>query len=109
VPRIKLTGLSLARKYGRFNIVKTTLEIPDATFRKAKSQAAQKGVSLRDFVTEALEEKMQNTSLTSKLGEPEWLRFAGAFGKTAIQRRETRRIQEAIDREFETIDAEDGD
>ncbi|MGZ8938714.1 MAG: hypothetical protein ACXW32_05825 [Limisphaerales bacterium] len=89
--------------------MKTTLEIPDATFRKAKSQAAQKGISLRDFVTQALEEKMRSPPTTSKRGEPEWLRFAGAFGKTATQRQETRRIQEAIDREFETIDAEDLD
>ena len=89
--------------------MKTTLEIPDATFRKAKSQASQNGVSLRDFVTEALEEKLRKTSPRSKSGEPEWMRFAGAFGKTAAQRRETRRIQNVIDREFGRVDPEDAD
>lgn len=38
--------------------MKTTLEIPDAVFRKAKSAAAERGVALRVFVTEAVEEKL---------------------------------------------------
>jgi hypothetical protein len=35
------------------------------------------------------------------------MRLAGAFGKTPAQRRETRRIQEVIEREFEVIEPED--
>jgi hypothetical protein len=34
--------------------VKTTLEIPDFLFRRAKSVAAERGISLRQFVTEAV-------------------------------------------------------
>lgn len=86
--------------------MKTTLEIPDATFRKAKSEAAAKGVPFREFVTQAIEEKLrQKRPRTS--GEPEWMHLGGAFAKTPAQRRETRRIQEIIDREFEVIDPEE--
>ena len=38
--------------------MKTTLEIPDPVFRRAKSVAAQRGIALRAFVTEAVEEKL---------------------------------------------------
>ena len=38
--------------------MKTTLEIPDALFRKAKATAAQQGQTLKEFVTEALTEKL---------------------------------------------------
>ena len=34
--------------------MKTTLEIPDAIFRRAKSVAAERGIPLREFVTEAV-------------------------------------------------------
>jgi predicted DNA binding CopG/RHH family protein len=42
--------------------VKTTLEIPDTVFRRAKSKAAERGIPLRQFVTEAVEEKLQTSS-----------------------------------------------
>ena len=38
--------------------MKTTLEIPDPVFRKAKAQAAERGIPLRQFVTEAVQEKL---------------------------------------------------
>jgi hypothetical protein len=87
--------------------LKTTLEIPDKTFRRAKSLAAANGLTLREFVTEALEEKLRAATTPVPGAEPEWLRLVGAFGKTASDRRETRRIQELIDREFEVLDCED--
>lgn len=83
--------------------VKTTLEIPDATFRKAKSEAAAKGVPFREFVTQAVDEKLrQRKPRTGR--QAECMHLAGAFAKTLAQRRETRRIQEVIDREFEIKD-----
>jgi predicted DNA binding CopG/RHH family protein len=36
--------------------VKTTLEIPDPTFRKAKATASALGIPLREYVTQAVEE-----------------------------------------------------
>ena len=38
--------------------MKTTLEIPDALFRKAKATAAHEGRTMKQFVTEALAEKL---------------------------------------------------
>ena len=39
--------------------VKTTLEIPDSLFRKAKATAAQQGRSMKEYVVEALTEKLE--------------------------------------------------
>ena len=38
--------------------MKTTIEIPDALFRRAKSAAAERGVPLRELVSEALADKL---------------------------------------------------
>jgi len=38
--------------------MKTTLEIPDPTFRKAKATAAEMGIPLREYITLAVEEKL---------------------------------------------------
>jgi hypothetical protein len=81
--------------------VKTTLEIPDAIFRRAKSVAAQRGVALRVFVTEAVEEKLAATS--SKEQKP-WVRLAGGLKHL---HKETARINGIMKREFEQIDPED--
>jgi hypothetical protein len=51
-------GLIVSHKYGYPHRVKTTLEIPDPIFRRAKSMAAQHGIPLRAFVTEAVTEKL---------------------------------------------------
>jgi hypothetical protein len=39
--------------------VKTTLEIPDSLFRKAKATAAQQGRSIKEYIVEALTEKLE--------------------------------------------------
>ena len=40
--------------------MKTTLEIPDFLFRRANSVAAERGIPLRQFVTEAVQDKTEN-------------------------------------------------
>jgi hypothetical protein len=89
-----------------YGSVKTTLEIPDPLFRKAKATAAENRESLKQFVTEALQEKLGNARVTGKK-EPEWMKYFGAFGKAAAQRAENRRIEKLIEDEFERIDSED--
>lgn len=48
--------------------VKTTLEIPDTVFRKAKARAAERKIPLRQFVTEAVEEKLARRRHRTSLG-----------------------------------------
>lgn len=84
--------------------MKTTIEIPDPIFRKAKSRAAERGQSLKDFVTEALTSKLGGNIGTSRPTEPPWMQ---GFGELRHLRRETARIQTAIDREFGVVEPED--
>ncbi len=84
--------------------MKTTIEIPDLLFRKAKSKAAERGQTLKELVTEALREKLATNASDNRLGEPEWMQ---GFGKLRRLRKETARIQARIDEMFEVIEPED--
>jgi hypothetical protein len=81
--------------------VKTTLEIPDPIFRRAKSVAARRGIALRAFVTEAVEEKL---ATDSQQDEKPWVRLAGGLKHL---HKETVRINGVIRTEFERIEPED--
>ena len=81
--------------------MKTTLEIPDPVFRKAKVKAAERGIPLRQFVTEAVEEKLAAAPVT---GEKPWMKFAGGLRHL---HNETVRIEKLIEEEFEQIEPED--
>ena len=81
--------------------MKTTLEIPDPIFRRAKSLAAERGIPFRQFVTEAVRDKLASDA---KAGERPWM---AAFGKLRHLRKETARINRLIEEEFEQIEAED--
>ena len=87
--------------------MKTTIEIPETTLRRARDLAAAAGITLKRLVTEAIEEKVGNGGKKSKSGELAWLKLHGAFSKTKVMRAETRRIQKFIDGEFERVDPED--
>ena len=84
--------------------MKTTLEIPDPLFRRAKSKAAERGQSLKQFVTEALHDKLAGGAPKGRTDEPAWMR---GFGKLRRLRKETARIQASIDEQFEGIEPED--
>ncbi len=83
--------------------VKTTIELPDALFRSAKARAAERGQPLKQFVTEALQEKLAGRPRRSA-DEPAWMR---GFGGLKDLRAETRRVQRRIDAAFEEIEPED--
>ena len=74
--------------------MKTTLEIPDQTFRQAKATAGALGIPLREFVTQAVEEKLAMGRRSP--GKP-WLECAGEL---AHLHQETVRIEKIIDDEF---------
>ena len=80
--------------------MKTTLEIPDAVFRRAKSAAAARGISLRAFVTEAVKDKV---AAEMKASERPWLKHVG---KLKHLHKETVRINRFIEQDSEKIDAE---
>ncbi|MEO8131601.1 MAG: hypothetical protein ABJF23_20525 [Bryobacteraceae bacterium] len=75
--------------------MKTPVEIPDATFRKAKAMAGELGISLGEFVTRAVEEKLSLGK--QRKGKP-WLECAGELSHL---HEETPRIQRILDEEFE--------
>jgi len=81
--------------------MKTTLEIPDPIFRRAKSIAAQRGIPLREFITEAVSEKLAGNGKTA---HTPWM---AAFGKLRRLRKETTRINRLIEQEFEALEPED--
>jgi hypothetical protein len=80
--------------------MKTTLEIPDSIFRRAKSVAAARGIPLREFVTEAVRDKLASES---KPSEKPWLKL---MGKLKGLHKETARINRLIEEDSEKIDPE---
>jgi hypothetical protein len=81
--------------------MKTTLEIPDAIFRRAKAKAAEQKIPLRQFVTEAVTVKLEVKSSAQKKARK---KLAGKLGHF---RKETARINALIEREFEGIEPEE--
>jgi len=80
--------------------MKTTLEIPDAIFRRAKSAAAARGIPLRELVTEAVKEKLASESTA---GAKPWLKL---MGKLRHLHKETARINQLIEEDSEKIEPE---
>jgi hypothetical protein len=80
--------------------MKTTLEIPDSVFRRAKARAAERGIPLRQFVTEAVEEKLNLRGTDSK----PWMQMVGGLQHLS---KETARLNRLIEEEFERIEPED--
>ena len=81
--------------------MKTTLEFPDKVFRQAKAKAAERGIPLRQFVTEAVEAKLHESKVAD---DKPWMK---SFGGLRHIHKENVRIQKIIDEEFEKIDPED--
>ena len=80
--------------------MKTTLEIPDAILRRAKAKAAEQRIPLRQFVSEAVAEKLGARSPARQKAR---MKLAGSLRHL---RKETARINTLIEREFETIEPE---
>ena len=83
--------------------MKTTVEIPDALFRKVKAAAAEEGKSLKEFFTEAVSIRL-NQKNPGDSGAMPW---EAAFGGLKHLHRENHRIDGIIAAEFETVDREE--
>lgn len=81
--------------------MKTTLEIPDAVFRRAKAKAATLGLPLRQFVSDAVAEKLGTKSPSREKAK---MKLAGALRHL---HKETKRISRVIEKEFEGIEPEE--
>lgn len=81
--------------------MKTTLEIPDAIFRRAKTAAAERGIPFRALVSEALADKLRAQS--DRDSKP-WMQ---TFGKLRNLHKETARINRIIAEEFDQVETED--
>ena len=79
--------------------MKTTLEMPDSVFRQAKARAAEQGIPLRQFVTDAVADKLRSKPGTTQ----PWLEMAGKLKHLS---KETARINRLIEEEFEQIEPE---
>ena len=81
--------------------MKTTFEMPDHIFRRAKAKAAERQIPLRQFITEAVTEKLDSKPSDSKSERMKWA------GQLRHLRRETARINAILEEEFERIEPED--
>ena len=81
--------------------MKTTLEIPDAIFRRAKARAAEQRIPLRQFVSDAVAEKLKAESPGRAKAI---VKLAGGLRHL---RKESARINRLIEQEFERIEPEE--
>ena len=78
--------------------MKTTVEIPTALYRRSRSIAAVRGISFRQFLAEALEEK------TARSDARGWM---ASFGALAAEPEAVYEVDRIVTREFSTVDARD--
>lgn len=81
--------------------MKTTVDIPDTLFRRAKAAAATEGISLKVLISDALERRLRERG---GLDAPAWRRLAGELSDLRAERKV---IERAIDAEFERVDEEE--
>ena len=85
--------------------MKTTVEVPDPTFRRAKVLAAGFGMTLKQFFTEALEEKLRRCAHTPvHARDAPWM---AGFGALSDLSDENERLLGVIEEEFEIFTPED--
>ena len=53
-------------KYGRLAAVRTTIDIPDPTYRKLKSKAAAQGRSVKDLILHSVEQEFSGETRRGK-------------------------------------------
>jgi hypothetical protein len=90
---------------GKWEALKTTVEMPDALFRKAKATAAERGLTLKSFLTGAVEEHLRRSAVSKTSSSvPAWM---SAFGGLRHLHKETVRINRILQREFEQVDEDE--
>ena len=83
--------------------MRTTIELPDSLFREVKASAASQGMLLKDYVTEALQDKLAKRPTHA---EKPWMKFAGIAANDPEMVAELKRIEQIVDEHFEQIEPE---
>ena len=95
--------------------MKTTIELLDITFRRAKAFAAVHGITLTRFITDAVEQQLRRRAVaagtatgsddtTGPHAEPPWM---AGFGGLSDLGDEHRLVLDAIKEEFERLAPDD--
>ncbi|MDE0225392.1 MAG: hypothetical protein OXP28_09675 [Gammaproteobacteria bacterium] len=96
--------------------MKTTIEIPDVTFRRVKAFAAARGITMRRFFTEAVEQQLRRGAVGVRDAEPSrdasvdtsveppWM---AGFGRLSDLGDDHRLVLDAIEEEFEKLTPDD--
>jgi hypothetical protein len=83
--------------------VKTTVEIPNSLFRKAKAAAADQGILPKDLLTEAVRQHLQRNAGSSARSKPPSPAWMSAFGGLRNLHKDTMRINRILAKEFEQL------
>ena len=81
--------------------MKTTLELPDTLFKTLKISLASEGISMKEFVTQAIEMRLNAQTFST---EKPWMK---AFGGLSHLQQENRKVGKLIAEEFGRVDARD--
>ena len=84
--------------------VRTTIELPDPLFREVKATAAGQGMHLKDYITEALQDKLAKRP---NLMVKPWMKFAGIAANHPEMVAELKRIEQIVDENFGQIEEDD--
>jgi len=87
--------------------MKTTLELPDELFREVKATAARRGVMMKQFIAEALQEKLAAPANPAEPDPKPWMKFFGCLAQTPEMKAELKRISAIIEEEFGQVDERD--
>jgi hypothetical protein len=85
--------------------MKTTIDLPDELFREAKATAARRGIALREFVRQALEEKLAHRDAYQVRDAPR--QWPVPPLDPPLSRQEAEFFNKVIEDAFEQIDPED--
>jgi len=92
---------------GKWELVKTTVELPDALFRKAKATAAERGVPLKELMSDAIREHLRRNPGDFSKKRPVAPLWIGAFGGLRKLQKETKRINRILQEEFEQVEEDE--
>lgn len=80
--------------------MRTSIELPDPLFREVKATAARQGMRLKDYITEALQDKL--TKRPNPTEKP-WMKFAGIAANDPEMVAELMRLERIVEENFMQI------